>query len=686
MAQYINTNISSLNAQNNLNKSQNSLQTALQRLSSGTRINSAKDDAAGLGIANRLNAQIKGLNQASRNANDGVSLAQTAEGALNTMADNLQRMRELAVQSANASNTGLDRAALQAEASQIAQELDRVATTTQFNGTNLLDGSFKSQTFQIGANAGQTLNVNMASARSADLGTGAGSALSSAGTHTAAAAGGTTMASGDIIINGVTVGASSASSDNASSKDGSMSAIAKAAAINAVSDQTGVTAQVNTNTAAGASMTAVATDGVMRINGVTTGTISTTTDGTASRAAVIQAINAISDRTGVIATDGGSSAGGVKLSAVDGRNIFVSASTVTSASTGVQTGMQYGSFTLSSSKEFTIAATATGKTSNAGLTAGTYAPGKASTTANAAGTATALAAGDVVINGVTIGSSLKSDDSASTVSWAASAIAKAAAINRASEQTGVTATATNSVDGSAMTKAAAAGNMVINGVTTATIVTSATDSGTTRAAVISAINAISGRTGVTAVDSGSSAGGVKLVAADGRNIDIDAGTTAMTSAATGVKGAGGVAAVVGKVTLSSAKSFTVEAGSTTAGTTNLGIGVGTYGASKTGQSISSIDLSTAEGATAALTAIDNALQQIDAQRGELGALQNRFASTVSNLQTSSENLTASRSRILDADFAAETASLTRGQILQQAGTAMLAQANQLPNGVLSLLR
>ncbi|EKE16593.1 MAG: flagellin, partial [uncultured bacterium] len=283
MAQYINTNISSLNAQNNLNKSQNSLQTALQRLSSGTRINSAKDDAAGLGIANRLNAQIKGLNQASRNANDGVSLAQTAEGALNTMADNLQRMRELAVQSANASNTGLDRAALQAEASQIAQELDRVATTTQFNGTNLLDGSFKSQTFQIGANAGQTLNVNMASARSADLGTGAGSALSSAGTHTAAAAGGTTMASGDIIINGVTVGASSASSDNASSKDGSMSAIAKAAAINAVSDQTGVTAQVNTNTAAGASMTAVATDGVMRINGVTTGTISTTTDGTASR-------------------------------------------------------------------------------------------------------------------------------------------------------------------------------------------------------------------------------------------------------------------------------------------------------------------------------------------------------------------------------------------------------------------
>lgn len=685
MAQYINTNISSLNAQNNLNKSQNSLQTALQRLSSGTRINSAKDDAAGLGIANRLNSQIKGLNQAVRNANDGVSLAQTAEGSLNTMADNLQRMRELAVQSANASNTGLDRASLQAEASQIAQEIDRVATTTQFNGTNLLDGSFKAQTFQIGANAGQTLSVDMASARAADLGTGQGSALSSAGTHTAAAAGGTTLASGDVIINGVTVGASSASSDNASSKDGSMSAIAKAAAINAVSGQTGVTAQVNTNTAAGASMTATAAQGSLTINGVTTGTISTTTSGAASRAAVIQAINAISNRTGVVATDGGSSAAGVKLSAADGRNILVSATTVTAAQTGVQTGMQYGSFTLSSSKDFTIAATATGKTSNAGLTAGTYTSGKASVTANAAGTTTALAAGDVLINGVNIGASLKSDDTASIVSQAASAIAKAAAINRASEQTGVTATAMNELAGSAMTKAAANGNMVINGVTTATIVTSATDSGTTRASVITAINAISGRTGVTAIDSGSSAGGVKLVAADGRNIDIDAGTTALTAGQTGVTGAGGAAAVVGKVSLSSAKSFTLET-STTAGTTNLGIGVGTYGASKTGQSISSIDLSTAEGATAALTAIDNALQQIDAQRGNLGALQNRFASTVSNLQTSSENLTASRSRIMDADFAAETATLTRGQILQQAGTAMLAQANQLPNGVLSLLR
>lgn len=685
MAQFINTNMSSLNAQNNLSKSQNSLQTALQRLSSGTRINGAKDDAAGLGIANRLNAQIKGLDQAARNANDGVSLAQTAEGSLNGLSDNLQRMRQLALQSINASNTSTDRASLQAEAEQLTQEIDRVASTTEFNGTKLLDGSFQAQTFQIGANAGQTLSINMASARTADLGTGNQSALNATGLHSAAAGAtgtGKTLASGDVIINGVAVGASSASSDNASSVDGSMSSIAKAAAINAVSSQTGVTALVNENTAAGASMTTAALTGTLTINGVATGTISTTGDAAASRAATIQAINAISAQTGVTATDGGSSAGGVKLSAADGRNILVSAATVTSAATGVQTGIQYGSYTLSSTKPIVITSTATGDASNAGLTAGTFTTGKAIVAGTIAGTTTALAAGDVTINNVTIGASLSSDDTASTVNKDASALSKAAAINRASEQTGVTATANNTIDGTGMTLAANSGVITINGVATATVNTSATDSGTSRSAVISAINAISGRTGVTAMDSGSSAGGVKLVAADGRNISISQST--LTATDTGIDLTNAVA--VGKVTLTSAKSFTVDVGSNATGTANLGIDVGTYGASKTGQSISSIDISTAEGAMAALTAIDNALQQIDTQRGALGALQNRFASTIGNLQTSSENLTASRSRIMDTDFASETASLTRGQILQQAGTAMLAQANSLPNGVLSLLR
>ncbi|HTJ96098.1 MAG TPA: hypothetical protein VL381_01410, partial [Rhodocyclaceae bacterium] len=229
MAQTINTNLASLNAQRNLNMSQSSLQTSLQRLSSGLRINSAKDDAAGLGIADRLSSQIRGLNQATRNANDGVSLAQTAEGALGTIGDNLQRLRELAVQSANATNTSIDRTALQSEVNQLVAEIDRVASSTQFNGVNLLDGSFTSSTFQVGANVGQTISVSMNSARASTIGTGTSSAVTGVGDSTA-------MATGDVIINGVTIGGSSAADDASSSTGAAASAIAKAAAINRYSD------------------------------------------------------------------------------------------------------------------------------------------------------------------------------------------------------------------------------------------------------------------------------------------------------------------------------------------------------------------------------------------------------------------------------------------------------------------
>ncbi|MEG2631898.1 MAG: flagellin, partial [Comamonas sp.] len=171
MAMTINTNISSLNAQRNLNTSQSSLSTSMQRLSSGMRINSAKDDAAGLAIATRMGTQITGLNQAARNANDGVSLAQTAEGALGTIGTNLQRIRELAVQSRNATNSSEDRAALQKEVSQLTSEIDRVSKDTAFNGTNLLDGSFTKKEFQVGANQGQLISVDsIVNASSAELG------------------------------------------------------------------------------------------------------------------------------------------------------------------------------------------------------------------------------------------------------------------------------------------------------------------------------------------------------------------------------------------------------------------------------------------------------------------------------------------------------------------------------------
>ena len=250
MPQMINTNIASLNAQRNLNTSQSSLATSLQRLSSGLRINSAKDDAAGLAIAERFTSQIRGLNQATRNANDAISLSQTAEGDLVQVSNNLQRIRELAVQSANATNSSSDRAALQAETAQLIAEIDRVATNSSFNGVKLLDGTFASQQFQVGANAGQTINIaSIASARAGALGTSYSSDHVTGSTVTVAITG------GNVTINGVAIADSV--SDGVSTANATASAKAKATAINATSSA-GVTATANATAVAGTSGVAAA--------------------------------------------------------------------------------------------------------------------------------------------------------------------------------------------------------------------------------------------------------------------------------------------------------------------------------------------------------------------------------------------------------------------------------------------
>lgn len=495
MASYINTNIASLNAQRNLSTSQSSLNTSLQRLSSGLRINSAKDDAAGLAISERMTSQIGGLNQAARNANDGISLAQTAEGALSQIGANLQRIRDLAVQSANASNSISDRAALNNEASQLISEINRVASNTNFNGVNLLDGSFSAQTFQVGANGTSNDQISIssiASAKSSALGVGASSSYAT----TVAGAGAVTttaLASGDLSINGFQVGASAA--DGVSFSNSTGSGISKAAAINAISGSTGVTATVGTTTIAGTASTAATAiaSGDITINGVNLGALSASTSGAQRGAQVAAAVNAIATQTGVTATFN-TTTGAVALAAADGRNITVTASS------------------------------------------------------NAA----------------------------------------AAAAN-----TGITVSATGATD-----------------VSTSTLSLSS-----------------------------SSSAGITLANGTGTGLTAANLTGGFTSA-----------------------------------TTTVGAGV------------SSLNLGTAAGATAALTTIDAALQSINSSRASLGAYQNRFSSAVASLQTNSENLSASRSRIRDADFASETATLTRGQVLQQAGTAILAQANALPQGVLALLR
>jgi len=374
MPQIINTNISSLTAQRNLNKSQGDQATALQRLSSGLRINSAKDDAAGLAISTRFTSQTKGLSVAIRNAGDGISLAQTAEGALGSMTDSLQRVRELALQAANGTNSDTDREALNAEAQQLISEITRTGEQTNFNGRKLLDGSFDSA-FQIGANAGETIEVSVAKMTSDTLGSSAAAGVSAIGTERA-------LSNGDLIINGTAITPSSSADDDSSTVDAASSAIAKAEAINRHTDETGVTATVLATEATGTTMAAATTAGTATINGVDIALSTGASSATDNRNSVISAINAKSDQTGVVAEDGGDS-GGVILKAADGRNIDVDLTTagnLTAASTGLTDGTSYGGVTLTGTGAITVSGgdgTGNGDIANAGMRAGTYQSGEA---------------------------------------------------------------------------------------------------------------------------------------------------------------------------------------------------------------------------------------------------------------------------------------------------------------------
>lgn len=566
MPQIINTNIASLNAQRNLDRSQSANQTALQRLSSGLRINSAKDDAAGLAISTRFTSQIKGLNVAVRNAGDGIALAQTAEGALGSINENLQRIRELAVQSANATNSDVDRDALQSEVKQLLSEVSRTAEETDFNGRKLLDGSFKAS-FQIGANAGQTVDVSISELTADKLGASKQSGVSSYGTDFG-------LSNGDLSINGVSIKPSVATDDDKSTVDAAASSIAIAAAINRSSDETGVKAFANANEVNGTTMNSAAggTSANIEINNVSF-SLQATNNGNdvekaQTRKSTIEAINAKSDQTGVVAIDGGNE-NGVVLRAVDGRNITIegtgsnlttafglAAATTTAGGadgslTGATAGVYESGVTLvadGDTKNIEItggSGTGTGDLTRTGFTAGDYQKNTATFTTEsqteaavssgtvAAVQAVAIEEGDLVINGVTIAASTSvsdkaSDTTANSSNAAGSAIAIAAAINNSSESTGVTAKANETVlvgvTGAAPTTAATAGTtlgIVINNVDVGTV-TSQGDIEKDRAATISAINAKSGQTGVVAEDNGE---GITLKASDGRNVSVTIGSS-----------------------------------------------------------------------------------------------------------------------------------------------------------------
>jgi flagellin len=489
MGLFINTNTASINGRRRLTQSSNAMSRSFERLSSGLRINSAKDDAAGLAITNRMTAQIRGLDQAVRNSNDGISMAQTAEGALNETTNILQRIRELAVQAASDHNNTSDRQSLQEEVSQLIAEADRIGESTSFNGVKLLNGDVVNMVYQVGANVGENLQVGIGKMDAEELGRQA----------------------------------------------------------RRVSKQ-GVTTTTNID-----------------------------------------------------------------------------------------------------------------------------------------------AANSLQINGVDIRDTVITDDDLSTSNKAGSAIAKAAAINDAYDFTGVRAIAGPAVVDDTATGAIAGGVLdesnffMINGAKISGFEVLENDS---NGALVDAINANFDATGVLAsLDADST---LILTAEDGRNIEVAfsalGGAGAVTGLAADVYG--------GNLTLQSNEMFEAVFGSNAVNDSlgalrhdtppATGSGLAIFG-TNTDYSVNDIDITSRHGANVAIDIVDLALEQISAQRSELGAIQNRLESTISNLTTNSENLSASRSRILDADFAAETAHLSRNQIIQQAGVSILAQANQQPQIALSLL-
>ncbi|MNQ45969.1 B-type flagellin [compost metagenome] len=513
MALTVNTNIASLNTQRNLNGSSNALATTMQRLSTGSRINSAKDDAAGLQISNRMTSQINGLGVAVRNANDGISLAQTAEGALQQSTNILQRMRDLSLQSANGTNDATDRKALQKEVSTLQSELNRIAETTTFGGRKVLDGSMANMDFQVGANARETIGVSIKASSANDIGS---YTIKSSGTVTGSAtaiavdnSGGSNMAA--VAVDAMTITGPDGQAKNSVAIPVDGSAKDVAAAVNSVSTDTGVSA-VASNKAelSGLLLTGVVSFDLKGSN-ATAATISTTVSDATDLTGLANVINAQTATTGITA-EAVKGDGKLTLTNKDGSNIDIA--------------------------NFLV---------NDGTT-------------------------KAVANAVTV---------------------------KAFDETGAEA---NSV--TLQQDALTAGVRTAGGGTDSTLVM----------------------------------GNVSMSATGGFSI-TGAGTDIILAA-----------------DLSSKQT-----------------------------TVSSLNISTASGAQDAIAVIDGALAQIDEVRSGLGAAQNRFDNTISNLQSVQENVSAARGRIQDTDYAAETANLSKNQILQQAGTAILAQANQLPQAVLSLL-
>jgi flagellin len=477
MSLVLNTNINAMLAQNSLTSSGSQLSTALQQLSSGLRINTAADDAAGYAIVQGMTSQINGLNQAARNAGDGVSLTQTAQGALTEITNDLQTMRDLAVQSLNATNSSQDRADLNQQFQQLSQDIDQVAKTASFNGVNLLDGTFQGAAFQIGANVGQTITVSsVASARTASLGVYTG-----------------------VSQNNIAIGATGAST--------------------------------------------------------------------------------------IVVGGSGPGTGTFSLGSVVG--------------------------------DASLAAAAINQAGVLGLTA----------TANATTTAAGTGA-------LTAGSGTNVD------------------------------------------------SITVNGIAVA--VTNTGNFSTNVSNAVTAINGVSAETGVTATANGG--GGITFSNASGANITVAFAETTQNGTAASVAADYGLTGVAASTSSTYNVAYTAPSGASGNLQVTGALGAHTYAIGSTGAAVSTLSVTSVGSSNSALTAIDAALQQVAGIGAQLGAYQNRFQSAITGLNTDSTNLESARSSIQDTDYAQATSNLSKSQILQQASTAMVAQANTVPQNVLTLLQ
>lgn len=703
MPQVINSNIMSLNAQRNLNNTQSSLQTSLERLSSGLRINSAKDDAAGLAIAERFTSQIRGLNQAVRNANDAISLAQTAEGALAENSNNLQRVRELAIQSANATNSASDRQSLNAEVQQLLAEMQRVSVQTSFNGRNVLDGTFNGAQFQIGAFSGQTINVNVSNSQTSALG-------SYQVGNSATNVNGIALAAGDLAINGVDAGISvSGSAQDISS------------VINAISSETGVTASATTT--ASSANTLARNQGLLSgdlvINGVNVGATNGSNNIATQGANIAAAINNVTNQHGVIAT-ADQATGQLTLTSTTGANIAITSDNADAGYSRVEnaSGLEVSASTAQATATQTITGTAgqndvtfvtdvadaqdgvtltlQGRTyeldSTGGVTAGNIAV--AFTTADTAATiaglvatqlTTDIAAGDLnnitataagddvqILSDVVTSTTTHTDVTTGLVSAYSAA---AAGVGNADTLILGGVTYEFRFDNEAVTTGNIKVSLGTNGV------------GTQDDQAANLSTAVTGQyTAINTNIQATVATNVVTLTSDLLGSPGDATVTGTFSGAAGVAevvtgaadAAGTASNNYGVLQLNSPQQFVISGNNTTK--------AGLQSATSSLIAINSIDVSTVAGANTAIDLVDGALSQVASIRADLGAVQNRLQSTIANLSAASENFSAARSRIQDADFAAETAALTRAQILQQAGIAMLSQANAQPQTVLALLQ